>query len=196
MFIAIEGPVGIGKSSIQNLLAKHLDADVLVQSFENHPYLELFYKDQASYRIETMMIFLFMGFHQLNHFQSNKKLTISDFIFGKYEIFARLTLTEDEFRDIFVPSYMKLKALLPKPDLVIWLRASPITVLNRIKNRGREMEQGVDPAYLTRMDNLYAEHFGTSSYNILEIDANENIVDPDSLEFITILQTIKGHLAQ
>lgn len=195
VFIAIEGVVGVGKSSMQELLTKHLDsADGLVQSFENHPYLELFYEDQASYRVETMMIFLFMGFHQLRHFHSDKRLVISDFMFEKYKIFAQLTLAEDEFNNIFLPSYTRLKTLLPQPDLVVWLKASPTTILNRIRKRGRKMEQEVDSSYLSRMSDLYAEYFATSPYRILEIDADEDMVDPQSPKFAAVLQAVEGRL--
>jgi deoxyguanosine kinase len=191
--IVIEGPIGVGKSSLATRLAQHLGADLLLEQPADNPFLQRFYADIAGYAFQTQLFFLFQRLRQMQTLSQPSvfaNAVVSDFLFAKDAIFARLNLSDDEHR-LYQQMYLQLAPQVREPDLVIWLQASPATLLQRVRRRAIAMEQGIEPAYLQRLVDAYAEHFhaydgapvlavATEHFNPAERDA----------DFATLLQRL------
>lgn len=161
--IAIEGPIGVGKSSLAIRLARHLGAEVVLEEPAANPFLEHFYADMPGYAFQTQMFFLFQRLRQMQALVQSSvfaSAVVSDFLFAKDAIFARLNLSDDEYR-LYCQIHARVAALVPEPDLVIWLQAPTSTLTQRIRRRAIAMEQGIAASYLDRLAAAYAEHFQT-----------------------------------
>jgi deoxyadenosine/deoxycytidine kinase len=167
--IAIEGPIGVGKSSLARKLAAHLGAELLLEKPEENPFLARFYEGGAEggsvgghrYALQTQLFFLFQRIEQYRALAQPGMFTpriVSDFMFAKDALFARLTLSDDEYR-LYRQIEQHASPPQPRPDVVIWLRAEPATLLQRIRQRGIAMERGIGAGYLQRLADAYAEHF-------------------------------------
>ena len=144
--IAIEGPIGVGKSSLARRLATHLGAELMLEQPAENPFLPRFYADMPSYALQTQLFFLFQRLKQLQSLAQPSMFSstiVSDFMFAKDALFARLTLSDDEHR-LYTQMHAQIAPQLPEPDLVIWLQASAPTLLRRIRRRGTGMEQGIE----------------------------------------------------
>ena len=170
MLIAIEGNIGAGKSTLQKLLIDQLNGTSLVQDFQAHPYLNDAYNHPEKFNLEKEMIFMYITYHQLKHLNSGDHLIISDFIFDRLKIFAQSFLSVSQLENLFYPSYDFLIDELPKPDLVIWLHGSPDLLLSRVKNRGREMEQGITVDYLAKLNKEFENIFANINYPVLKFN--------------------------
>ncbi|RQP25978.1 deoxynucleoside kinase [Piscinibacter terrae] len=165
--IAIEGPIGVGKSSLARRLGAHLGADLLLEKAEENPFLERFYRDRTAYAFQTQLFFLFQRVKQMQEIAQPGMFSrgiVSDFVFAKDALFARMNLDDEEYR-LYTQIHGHMAQSLPRPDLVIWLQAEPQALLQRIGRRGIAMEQDIDAAYLQRLCDAYVEHFrsdGTS----------------------------------
>jgi deoxyguanosine kinase len=163
--IAIEGPIGVGKSSLARRLAAHLGAELMLERAEENPYLERFYNDLPGYAFQTQVFFLFQRMRQVRELAQPgmfSKSVVSDFTLAKDALFARMNLSDEEYR-LYSQMYAQVSQQLPQPDLVIWLQATPPVLVQRIRQRGIAMEQRIDPAYLQRLCDAYAAHFQTFS---------------------------------
>jgi len=161
--IAIEGPIGVGKSSLARRLAAHMGAELMLEKAEDNPYLERFYNDQPGYAFQTQVFFLFQRMRQVRELAQPgmfSKAVVSDFTLAKDALFARMNLGDEEYR-LYSQMYAQVSRQLPQPDLVIWLQATPPVLMQRIRQRGIAMEQRIDPAYLQRLCDAYAVHFQT-----------------------------------
>ncbi len=159
--IVIEGPIGVGKSSLARKLAAHLGADLLLEQPEENPFLGRFYGDTAGYAFQTQLFFLFQRLKQMQTvLQPGMFATgvVSDFLFAKDALFARLNLSDDEFR-LYAQMYEQAAPQVREPDLVIWLQASPDLLMQRIRRRAIGMEQGISLDYLQRLCDAYVEYF-------------------------------------
>lgn len=195
MLIAIEGLIGVGKSTLQRQLGNHYDCVLLEQEFEKHPFLEKFYSDPQKYTLEKDMVFLFMSYHQLKHVDQRNKLVISDFIFDKSHVFSKLTLSEEDRLQLLEPSFYYLKPHISPPDLVIWLEASPEFVLNRIAIRGRKMESGVDTNYLSRLQIAYRELFETfTDCPVMTVKSESNDFLNNNMDILNLMRKIEAAL--
>lgn len=160
--IAIEGPIGVGKSSLARRLAAHLGAELLLEKPEENPFLARFYEEPGRYALQTQLFFLFQRVEQYRALAQPGMFTpriVSDFMFAKDDLFAGLTLSDDEYR-LYAQIHRQVAPQLPRPDLVLWLQAGPSALQQRIRRRGLAMEQGMADAYLQRLSDAYAEHFG------------------------------------
>ena len=158
--IAVEGPIGVGKTSLVNLLARRFRGTRVLEDVDN-PFLPDFYKDKrgAAFRLE--LFFLLSRHDQLKQLSQRDlftELVLSDYSFPKSKIFAYLTLEDSEL-SIYNRLYELLTETMPKPDLVIYLQADLDTLLRRIKRRGREYEKAISPAYLKEVSEAYAHYF-------------------------------------
>jgi deoxyguanosine kinase len=161
--IAIEGPIGVGKSTLTRRLGEHLGAELLMEQAEENPYLERFYADTAGYAFQAQVFFLFQRVKQVKVLTQPgmfQQPIVSDFMFAKDALFARMNLSDDEYR-LYSQMYAQVAPQVPQPDLVIWLQATPATLRQRIKRRAIPMEQRIDDAYLQRLIDGYAEFFGS-----------------------------------
>jgi deoxyadenosine/deoxycytidine kinase len=159
--IAIEGPIGVGKSSLARKLAARLGADLLLERPEDNPFLDRFYADPAGYAFQAQLAFLFQRVRQMQSLAQPGMFTggvVSDFLFAKDALFARLTLADEEHR-IYTRLREELATQVPEPDLVIWLQAEPAALVQRIRRRGIAMEQRIAEDYLQRLCDAYVEHF-------------------------------------
>ena len=174
--IAIEGPVGVGKTTFSRKLAQKFNARLILEQPEGNPFLPNFYRDSERYAFQTQVFFLASRYKQLKElFQQSlfEKTTVVDFLFEKDRIFATLTLTENELN-----LYNRLEPILferlPKPDFVIFLRANVDVLMERIKLRGREYEKYLQPDYLERLCKAYAEYFRHYEESpVLTVDTDE-----------------------
>jgi deoxyguanosine kinase len=160
--VAVEGPIGVGKSTLARLLAQALDAHLLLERPQDNPFLEKFYADGSRYALQTQLFFLFQRVEQMRELAQpgmfGTPRIVSDFMFDKDTLFARLTLGDDEYR-LYTQIHAAVAPGLPRPDLVIWLQAGSDTLMARIRQRGLRMEQGMDPAYLVRLADAYGAYF-------------------------------------
>ncbi|AKJ30450.1 deoxyadenosine kinase [Caldimonas brevitalea] len=157
----IEGPIGVGKSSLARKLAPVLGAELMMEKPEENPFLERFYADGSRYAFQTQMYFLFQRLEQYRELAQPGMFggpVVSDFLFAKDALFAKLTLSDDEYR-LYSQMYQHLAPQIPEPDLVIWLQAEPPTLLQRIGRRGIGMERAIDAAYLQALSDAYHEYF-------------------------------------
>ena len=158
--IAVEGPIGAGKTSLVDLLAKRFRGTKVLEDVSN-PFLEEFYKDKRGAAFRCQLFFLLSRFDQQKQLAQRDlftELVLSDYTFPKDKIFAYLTLDDSELM-IYNRLYDVLVESVPKPELVIYLQANMDTLLKRIKRRGREYEKSISPAYLKELSEAYAHYF-------------------------------------
>jgi len=161
--IAIEGPIGVGKTTLAHLIAERSGAELLLEQPGDNPFLARFYADRAGYAFQTQLFFLFQRERQVRALAQPSmfaQTTVSDFMFAKDAIFARLNLSDEEYR-LYAQMHQPIAAQLSEPDLVVRLQADVATLLARVRRRGIAMEQAIDLAYLQRLCDAYAEFFAS-----------------------------------
>ena len=159
--IAIEGPIGAGKTSLAKLLAPRIGAELMLERPGENPFLDRFYADMAGYAFQTQLFFLFQRQKQVQAIAQPSMFTnavVADFMLGKDALFAKLTLGDEEYR-LYSQMYAQVASQVREPDLVIFLQASPETLLARVRRRGIAMEQRIELVYLRRLTDAYAEWF-------------------------------------
>ncbi len=160
-FIAIEGCIGAGKTSLVNLLGKQFDAQVVRELDSENPFINKFYQDRDSYGFQTQVFFLlnrykqYMGLSQRDLFSS---VVLVDYLFHRDRLFASLNLKDQELK-LYDQIYSLLNNKVPKPDLVIFLQASTDTLRSRVEKRGREYEAFMDPSYLDSVNKTFNNFF-------------------------------------
>jgi len=188
-FIAIEGVIGAGKTTLAHLLAERNKARLVLEQFEENPFLPKFYEDKKRYAFQTQLAFLASRFKQQQN-MTNRDLfddfIISDYIFEKDRIFARLNLDEDEM-GLYDNIYSIMTGISAKPDLVIYLQSSVERLMDNIGKRGRAYEKHITPDYLQELSDSYNQFFYHYSkapliiVNAAEIDFVNN---PSHLSYI------------
>jgi deoxyadenosine/deoxycytidine kinase len=160
-YIAVEGPIGAGKTSLARRIASHLQAELLLENATDNPFLPRFYQDPKRHALATQLFFLFQRSAQVQDLQQGDLFahsTVADFLLDKDLLFARLNLDDDEFR-LYQTIYDELQPKAPVPDLVIYLQARPTVLLERIHGRGLGYEQSISADYLQRLGDSYARFF-------------------------------------
>lgn len=160
-FIAVEGPIGVGKTTLAKRLATTFNYQTLLENAEENPFLERFYKNRRQHALATQLHFLFQRARQLADLKQNdlfQPIRVSDFLIEKDRLFARLNLDADEY-DLYIKVYEKLILDAPKPDLVVYLQAPADVLLSRIHNRGIDYEQHINRRYLEQINETYSEFF-------------------------------------
>jgi deoxyadenosine/deoxycytidine kinase len=160
-YIAIEGVIGAGKSSLAQKLSTKLGSSLIMEQFEENPFLEKFYDDRDRYAFQTQMFFLINRYkqqQQLNQRELFSKYVVSDYIFEKDKIFAYLNLSGEELK-LYESIFPLLERDIPKPDLVIFLQSSTDRLMNNIKLRGRKFERNLTRAYLAELSEAYNNFF-------------------------------------
>ncbi len=182
MYIAIEGVIGVGKTTLARLLQPAFEAEVLLEVFEENPFLSDFYGDRARYAFQTQIFFLLSRYRQQNNNVPNilaaGKSLIADYTFAKDSLFAGINLKGDEL-EMYYKVHEALGEKIPKPDLLVYLQASTETLMQRIAFRDRSYERQMERAYIDELNVAYEEFFSKpfDQTPVLKIDSNElNII--------------------
>lgn len=160
-YVVVEGPIGVGKTSLTRRLAERLGADTLLENAGDNPFLPRFYQEPTRYALPTQLHFLFDRARQLRELAQGDLFrtgTVSDFLIDKDMLFARLNLDDDEFA-LYQKVYADLAPQAPTPDLVIYLQAPVQTLQARVNRRGIDYERSMDAGYLEKLANSYSEFF-------------------------------------
>ena len=160
-YIAVEGVIGAGKTSLAKILANKMNAKLILEEFETNPFLAKFYDDRKRYAFQTQMFFLINRFKQqqeLNQDDLFSQFIVSDYIFEKDNIFAYMNLSGDELK-LYETLFPQLQRELRKPDLVIFLQASTDRLLYNIKKRNRKIEKSITKSYIRELSESYNNFF-------------------------------------
>ena len=175
-YITIEGNIGAGKTTLAQMLQKELGANLILEQFADNPFLPKFYADKDKYSFPLELSFLAERFKQLKEMLNTRDLfnqfTVSDYLFIKSKLFAKVNLQEDEYKlyeTIFDIIYLNL----PKPDLIIYLHAPLSKLKSNIKLRGREYEQNIEDEYLMDLQNAYLQLLKSEQFKTLIIDTTQ-----------------------
>jgi len=160
-YIAIEGPIGVGKTSLAKLLNEELNGRLLLEDVEENPFLKKFYQSRDEFAFQAQVFFLFSRYRQ--QLEASKQdlfhqMTVSDYVFEKDRIFASLNLGDDELA-LYEQIYALLNHRVVRPDLVIYLQGSVKSLLGRIKKRAKDYEKSIDADYLGRLSEAYNNYF-------------------------------------
>ena len=197
--IAVEGPIGAGKTSLAKRLAESLSAELVLEEVDENPFLQRFYQDGQSAALPAQMFFLFSRARQMEGLRQSDmfaSVQVCDYLFAKDNLFAELNLTADEL-SLYQKVVDSLKVEAPVPDLVIYLQASVDSLLSRISRRGIGFERAINRRYLDRLTDAYARFFHAYDdgplliVNASQIDPINNNADYDQL-FRQIEKTTGG----
>lgn len=195
-FIAVEGPIGVGKTSLTKRLAETFNYELLLENAEENPFLDRFYKNPRQHALATQLFFLFQRAQQIAESRQSdlfEPVRVSDFLIDKDRLFAELNLEKDEY-DLYNNVYQHLVIDAPKPDLVIYLQAPTEVLLQRIQKRGIPSEQMIESEYLNQLNRAYTEFFHYYSdsklliVNSAEIDLVAN--DEDYEQLVTYILSL------
>ena len=195
-FIAVEGPIGVGKTSLTKRLAETFNYELLLENAEENPFLNRFYQNPRQHALATQLFFLFQRTQQIAESRQSdlfEPVRVSDFLIDKDRLFAELNLERDEY-DLYHKVYQHLVIDAPKPDLVIYLQAPTEVLLQRIQKRGIPSEQMIESEYLNQLNRAYTEFFHYYSdsklliVNSAEIDLIAN--DEDYEQLVTYLLSV------
>lgn len=197
-FIAVEGPIGVGKTTLARRLARTLGYQALLENAEQNPFLERFYRNGRQMALATQLSFLFQRAQQLEDLRQTDLFSpaqVSDFLIAKDRLFARINLDADEYV-LYDKVYQQLTIDAPAPDLVIYLQAPTDVLLGRIQARGIEYEQSIDRVYLEKINATYSEFFlyydaaPLLIVNASQVDFAHN--DHDYEQLVQHLATLRG----
>jgi deoxyadenosine/deoxycytidine kinase len=194
-YVVVEGPIGVGKTSLARRLAEHANASAMLERPEDNPFLARFYEDPARHALSTQLFFLFQRINEVSELAQMdlfRGSTIADYLFDKDMLFARLNLRDDEFA-LYQNIYNNLAPQAPPPDLVIYLQASPETLVERVRRRAISYERPIADSYLARLAQGYSDffyHYDEAPVLVVNSE-NLNFVD-NADDFALLLQRIEG----
>jgi deoxyadenosine/deoxycytidine kinase len=193
--LVIEGPIGAGKTSLALRLAARLSADLLLEQPAENPFLARFYQDMARYALPTQLFFLFQRARMIEPLKQPDlfaRPTVADFLLDKDLLFARVTLSGDEFA-LYQKIYESLRPQAPAPDLVIYLQARPAVLAERVRRRAAGFERGISDEYLALLAQSYAQFFYhyTAAPVFIVNSENLNFVEREA-DFELLVSRIRG----
>lgn len=196
-YVAIEGPIGVGKTTLARLIHKQLDAELLLEVFEENPFLSKFYTDREKYAFQTQIFFLLSRYRQQHDVIAKvlqRSSLVSDYTFAKDQLFARLNLSGDELA-VYETLHSVLAEKIPLPDLVVYLRANLDVLLERIAIRDRTYERAMSSEYLADVMRAYESFFASYTQTpVLTIDTNNLNIVRNEEDLFYVLERIKSAL--
>jgi deoxyguanosine kinase len=194
-YLVVEGPIGAGKTSLARRLAPRLAADPLLEQPEENPFIGRFYQDMARYALPTQLFFLFQRARlvaPLKQLDLFSRPTVADFLLDKDLLFARVTLSADEF-GLYQKIYEALRPQAPAPDLVVYLQLQPAVLIERVRRRALAFERGLSEEYLALLADSYARFFyHYTAAPVLTVNSeNLNFVERDA-DFELLVSRIRG----
>jgi len=200
MYIAIEGGIGVGKTTLARLLQPAFDSALLLEVFEENPFLSDFYGDRERYAFQTQIFFLLSRYHQqrraVGDLLAEKASLLSDYTFEKDALFARINIVGDEL-EMYYRVHDALAEKIIRPNLILYLRASTDTLMARIAFRDRPYERNMDREYIHQLNLTYESFFSDQDQDsvVLTIDTDDldYVRSPESLKFVEnrIRQTLR-----
>ncbi len=195
-YIAVDGPIGAGKTTLARMLSEEIDAHLVLEPAEKNPFLPEFYKDPKTNAFKTQLFFLLNRYQQqlgLRQMDLFNRMAIVDYTFAKDAIFARINLSDDEMA-LYNTVFQLLHERLLKPDLVIYLQAEPRVLMQRIKKRGVEYETPITEDYLRKLTDTYNRHFlAYEETPLLVVDtSNQNYIENPE-DFSNLKKAILSH---
>lgn len=182
MYLAIEGVIGVGKTTLARLLQPALGTFLLLEIFEENPFLAKFYEDRRRYAFQTQMFFLLSRYHQQRRavpdILARGESLISDYTFRKDALFAKINLEGDEL-EMYNRVHEALAEKIPTPDLILYLRATPNMLMQRISLRDRSYERSMERDYIQSLHQAYDDHFSHSHDGVPVLT-----IDTDSLDYV------------
>ena len=195
-FIAVEGPIGVGKTSLTKRLAETFNYELLLENAEENPFLDRFYQNPRQHALATQLFFLFQRAQQIEESRQSdlfEPVRVSDFLIDKDMLFAELNLEKDEY-NLYHKVYQHLVVDAPKPDLVIYLQAPTEVLLQRIQKRGISAEQMIESEYLNQLNRAYTEffHYYSDSKLLIVNSAEIDLVadDEDYEQLVTYILSL------
>lgn len=179
-FIAIEGPIGVGKTSLAKILSKRLSAKLILENFEDNPFLSEFYDDPARFALQTQLFFLLQRYQQqqdIRQVDMFHNLLISDYMFIKDRLFASLNLDDKEM-NLYDSIANMMERNVISPDLIIYLQADTSVLMSNIEKRGRDFENNISYDYINALNEIYTEYF--FRYN----DTPLVIINTNNIDFV------------
>jgi deoxyadenosine/deoxycytidine kinase len=195
-YIAVEGPIGVGKTTLVQRLAEQFSAKVMIEIVEENPFLPDFYREPDKFAFQTQLFFLLSRYRQQQELWQPDlfhRYILSDYIFTKDRLFAALTLTDNEML-LYDQVFHILDTRVLKPDLVVYLQARLDVLLERIKRRGRSFEKNFDSVYLKRLCAAYNDYFfHYADTPLLVVDTSDiDVVNSDE-DFVDLSRNILKH---
>ncbi len=200
MYFAIEGVIGVGKTTLSRLLQPAFKAQLLLEKFEENPFLAKFYEDRARYAFQTQIFFLLSRYHQQREVVpaalKNETPLIADYAFEKDALFAQINLQGDEL-ETYRQVHEALAEKIPIPDLVVYLRASTDVLMQRIAMRDRAYEREMEWEYIDKLNRTYEEFYRQRRWRapvlVIETDTLDYVRNPEDLKWVEnrIRQTLR-----
>jgi deoxyadenosine/deoxycytidine kinase len=192
-FITVEGNIGAGKTTLSNLLAKHFDARLILEQFADNPFLPKFYEDPKQYAFPLELFFMAERFKQLKELLQQRDLfqsvTISDYLFTKCLLFAKVNLPDDEF-GLYQRLFEIIHQQLIQPDILVYLHAPVSRLQQNIKKRGRSYEQGIPDAYLLSIQETYTHYIKQHNTKTIFVDASNADFLTNKMHLQTIIDAL------
>src|SRR3984893_4244818 len=194
-YIGIAGPIGVGKTSLARALAKELNARPMLEGVEENPFLARFYEDPDKYVLPVQLYFLLTRYNQQRELAQQDlfaQATVADYLFGKDRIFAALNLAPDELA-LYDNVYRLLDAQMPRPDLVVYIRANAEVLIERLRKRNRDFERYISVQYLERVSSAFRDFFFYYDETpLLVVDTTELDFVDDSDDLKDLIREIDG----
>ncbi|OQX82930.1 MAG: hypothetical protein B6D63_07000 [Candidatus Latescibacteria bacterium 4484_7] len=193
-YLAVEGNIGAGKTTLARLIAEESDAQLFCEEVENNPFLERYYEDMQEYAFQTQIFFLLNRYKQqqeISQLDLFSELIVTDYVFAKDKIFAHAVLEDDELV-LYNRIHSFLEGRMARPDMVIYLQASPEVLLERIRKRGRSFEKKITEDYLFALNeafNHYFFHYDGCPILIVNTDRMDFVSDRNQLEDLFMRMT-------
>ena len=195
-YIAVEGPIGVGKTSLTKRLAETFNYEALLEKSDENPFLDRFYENSRRHALSTQLFFLFQRAQQIQDLRQEdlfEPVRVADFLIEKDQLFAQQNLDADEY-ELYLKVYKHLIVDSPIPDMVIYLQAPTVTLLDRIKKRGIKAEQFIELGYLKNLNHAYTEffHYYNSSPLLIVNSAEIDLVNNDE-DYQLLVDYILSH---